>query len=133
MLLEEIELLKNIASDVLDIPVEEINVKGKTAEQVLARLVVCNILMQGGITPTTLSRHFCKHRTNFYHYKKLHKHYTLYPKAYPEYNEAYILVVNRFEDESNVGSLKRNLQTASTLEEIDLAIANLKHFKNQLV
>lgn len=133
MLLEEIELLKEITADVLDIPVEEINVKRKTAEQVLARLVVCNILMQGGITPTTLSRHFCKHRTNFYHYKKLHKHYTLYPKAYPEYNDAYILVLNRFEDESNVGSLKRNLQTASTLEEIDLAIANLNHFKKQLV
>ncbi len=133
MLLEEIELLKNIASDVLDIPVEEINVKGKTAEQVLARLVVCNILMQGGVTPATLSRHFCKHRTNFYHYQKLHKHYTVYPTDYPQYNEAYILVLNRFENESNVGSLKRNLQTASTIEEIDLAIANLNHFKKQLV
>ena len=133
MLHEQIRLLENITADILDMPVEDINVKAKTQKQVLARLIICNILMQGGVTPTTLSRYFCKHRTNFYHYQKLHTHYTKYPLDYPPYNDNYILVLNRFEEETNLGSVADNLKKAEAIDEIDLAIANLQNYKSQLV
>tara|TARA_R110000751_G_scaffold33626_1_gene83634 strand:+ start:1320 stop:1733 length:414 start_codon:yes stop_codon:yes gene_type:complete len=127
----EIELLKNITSDVLKIPVDNINVQGKTEEQVLARLVVCNILMKGGIKPSTLALHFCKHRTNYYHYKKLHAHYTQYEKDYPKYNEAFILVLSKYQSISK-GNFNTNLKKMSAIDEINVALANLNHYKNQL-
>jgi|TARA_R110000772_G_scaffold95135_6_gene193356 hypothetical protein len=128
----EIELLKNITAKTLFINVDSINVKQKTQEQVLARLVVCNVLMQAGITPATLAKHFCKHRTNFYHYRKLHNHYLQYVNDYPEYNNAFHIVLDTYNKVSTVGSVKRELEKVATLSDIDLTIAKLNNLKKQL-
>ena len=63
----EVNLITSITEHKLGLPVNSLNVKEKTEQLVLGRMVVCNILMFGGVTPTKLSDYFCKHRTNFYH------------------------------------------------------------------
>lgn len=132
MLATEIGILTLIAEEKLDLPAGTINVKQKTEEQVLARSVICNILMQGGVTPAKLSQYFCKHRTNFYHYKKLHNSYMENPRQYPLYNHTYREVMDAYEKRTEVDLYKRTLHKLELIDDIENNIAELQEHKRTL-
>ena len=129
-LTKEIELLMHITSKYISVEEDEINVKRKTGEQVMARMVICNILMECGMKPAQLAKHFCKHRTNFYHYLKLHKQYIQNPRMYPEYIEAFNLVFAEYKTKSERIERINELQA---LDEVDRAIADLIQIRKALV
>jgi len=126
---KEIELLMYITTKHISIEQEDINVKTKHKEQVMARMVICNILMECGMKPAELATHFCKHRTNFYHYLKLHKQYIQNPKMYPEYIEAFDLVFAEYKSKSERIERINELQA---LDEVDRAIADLIQIRKAL-
>jgi len=129
MINKEIELLTYITSKHLGID-EEINVKTKTADLVLGRMVVCNILMECGVKPAELAKHFCKHRTNYYHYLKLHKDYIKNPKMYPEYVDIFNTVFDEYKSKSERLDKINELQA---LDEVDKAIADLIEIRKYLL
>jgi len=129
MINKEIELLTYITSKHLGID-EEINVKTKTADLVLGRMVVCNILMECGIKPAELAKHFCKHRTNYYHYLKLHNDYIKNPKMYPEYVDIFNTVFDEYKSKSERLDKINELQA---LDEVDKAIADLIEIRKYLL
>lgn len=129
MIHKEIELLKYITSKHIGLN-EEINVKNQKAELVMARMVVCNILMECGIKPAELAKHFCKHRTNYYHYLKLHKDYIRNPKMHPEYIDIFNIVFNEYKSKSERLDKINELQA---LDEVDKAIADLIEIRKYLL
>jgi len=129
MIHKEIELLKYITSKHIGLN-EEINVKNQKAELVMARMVVCNILMECGIKPAELAKHFCKHRTNYYHYLKLHKDYIRNPKMHPEYIDIFNIVFNEYKSKSERLDKINELQA---LDEVDKAIADLIEIRKYLI
>jgi hypothetical protein len=129
-LTKEIELLMFITSKHISVEQDDINVKSKYKEQVMARMVISNILMECGMKPAQLAKHFCKHRTNFYHYLKLHKQYIQNPRMYPEYIEAFNLVFAEYKTKSERIEKINELQA---LDEVDRAIADLIQIRKALV
>jgi len=129
-LTKEIELLMFITSKHISVEQDDINVKAKYKEQVMARMVISNILMECGMKPAQLAKHFCKHRTNFYHYLKLHKQYIQNPRMYPEYIEAFNLVFAEYKTKSERIERINELQA---LDEVDRAIADLIQIRKALV
>ena len=129
-LTKEIELLMFITSKHISVEQDDINVKSKYKEQVMARMVISNILMECGMKPAQLAKHFCKHRTNFYHYLKLHKQYIQNPRMYPEYIEAFNLVFSEYKTKSERIERINELQA---LDEVDRAIADLIQIRKALV
>lgn len=129
-LTKEIELLMFITSKHISVEQDDINVKSKYKEQVMARMVISNILMECGMKPAQLAKHFCKHRTNFYHYLKLHKQYIQNPRMYPEYIEAFNLVFAEYKTKSERIERINELQA---LDEVDRAIADLIQIRKALV
>jgi len=127
---KEIELLMFITTKHISIDLEEINVKKKTGTQVMARMVICNILMENGIKPAQLARHFCKHRTNYYHYLKLHKQYIMNPRMYQEYIDMFYAVYAEYKNKSNHIN---EIQQLQALDDIDGAIADLIQIRKALV
>ncbi|MAO21664.1 MAG: hypothetical protein CMJ25_13010 [Phycisphaerae bacterium] len=128
-LTKEIELLMFITSKHISVEQDDINVKTKYKEQVMARMVICNILMECGMKPAQLAKHFCKHRTNYYHYLKLHKQYIQNPRMYPEYIEAFNLVFAEYKSKSERIERINELQA---LDEVDRAIADLIQIRKAL-
>jgi len=128
----EINLVTSITERKLGLEMGSLNVKKKTETLVLGRLVVCNLLMQGGVTPAKLSDYFCKHRTAFYHYKKLHKFYFTNLAAYPEYVTLYKQVLDEYENTSLVPRYRSNLVKLSAIDDIDLTIKSLQAQKEIL-
>jgi len=128
-LTKEIELLMFITSKHISVEQDDINVKTKYKEQVMARMVISNILMECGMKPAQLAKHFCKHRTNFYHYLKLHKQYIQNPRMYPEYIEAFNLVFAEYKTKSERIERINELQA---LDEVDRAIADLIQIRKAL-
>jgi hypothetical protein len=128
-LTKEIELLMFITSKHISVEQDDINVKTKYKEQVMARMVICNILMECGMKPAQLAKHFCKHRTNYYHYLKLHKQYIQNPRMYPEYIEAFNLVFAEYKTKSERIEKINELQA---LDEVDRAIADLIQIRKAL-
>jgi hypothetical protein len=128
-LTKEIELLMFITSKHISVEQDDINVKSKYKEQVMARMVISNILMECGMKPAQLAKHFCKHRTNFYHYLKLHKQYIQNPRMYPEYIEAFNLVFAEYKTKSERIERINELQA---LDEVDRAIADLIQIRKAL-
>tara|TARA_R110000824_G_scaffold99366_4_gene236782 strand:+ start:2918 stop:3334 length:417 start_codon:yes stop_codon:yes gene_type:complete len=128
----EVNLITSITEHKLGLPVNSLNVKEKTEQLVLGRMVVCNILMFGGVTPTKLSDYFCKHRTNFYHYKKLHTLYFDNLAMYPEYVRLFNQVMQDYEDRSVSPRFKGKLVKLSVIDDIDLTIAELNKQKKLL-
>lgn len=127
---KEIELLMYITSKHIPVNEDEINVKNKTKDKVMARMVICNILMECGMKPAQLAKHFCKHRTNFYHYLKIHKDYIQNPRMYPEYIEAFNAVFDEYKTKSERIERINQLQA---LDEIDRAIADLVQIRKHLI
>tara|TARA_R110002020_G_scaffold165774_1_gene353438 strand:- start:564 stop:959 length:396 start_codon:yes stop_codon:yes gene_type:complete len=128
-LTKEIELLMFITSKHISVEQDDINVKTKYKEQVMARMVICNILMECGMKPAELAKHFCKHRTNYYHYLKLHKQYIQNPRMYPEYIEAFDIVFAEYKTKSERIEKINELQA---LDEVDRAIADLIQIRKAL-
>jgi hypothetical protein len=128
-LTKEIELLMFITSKHISVEQDDINVKTKYKEQVMARMVICNILMECGMKPAQLAKHFCKHRTNYYHYLKLHKQYIQNPRMYPEYIEAFDIVFAEYKTKSERIERINELQA---LDEVDRAIADLIQIRKAL-
>lgn len=126
----EIELLKYITSKHIAVDVENIDVRKKTGEQVMARMVICNILMENGIKPAQLAKHFCKHRTNYYHYLKLHKEYIKNPRMHPEYIDMFEAVYNEYKDKSTHLDEISKLQA---IEDIDGALQDLIQIRKLLI
>ena len=127
---KEIELLMYITSKQLGVSQDKIDVKQKTTKQVLSRMVICNILMECGIKPAQLAKHFCKHRTNYYHYLKLHKDYIQNRNMYPEYVELFDNVFSEYKSKSERVDKLNELQA---LVEIDDAIADLVQIRKYLL
>jgi hypothetical protein len=127
---KEIELLMYITSKELGVSQDNIDVKQKTSKQVLGRMVVCNILMECGIKPSQLAKHFCKHRTNYYHYLKLHKDYIRNRNMYPEYVTLFDKVFDEYKSKSERVDKLNELQA---LVEIDDAIADLVQIRKYLL
>ncbi len=128
----ELNLITNITERNLGLEIGSLNVKKKTERLVLGRMVVCNILMQGGVTPAKLAEYFCKHRTNFYHYKKLHKLYFTNLAMYPEYIDLYEQVLDEYEDRSVSPRFKSNLVKLSVIDDINSTLKALQEQKEIL-
>ena len=128
----EINLITSITERKLGLEMGSLNVKKKTETLVLGRMVVCNLLMQGGVTPAKLSKYFCKHRTAYYHYKKLHKFYFTNLAAYPEYIDLYKQVLDEYENTTLTPRYRSNLVKLSAIDDIDLTIKSLQAQKEIL-
>ena len=126
----EIELLTYITADHLGINEDDIDVKQKTGKQVMARMIMCNILMECGIKPSQLAKHFCKHRTNYYHYLKLHKDYIQNER----YNRRYVDNFNAVFDEYKSKSERLDkIEELQALSEIDDTISDLLKIRKYLL
>ena len=127
---KEIELLMHITSKYISVEEDNINVKRKTGEQVMARMIICNILMECGMKPAQLAKHFCKHRTNYYHYLKLHKDYIRNPRMHPDYIDAFNKVFDEYMTQTQRLKTINELQA---LDEVDMAIADLLKIRKYLL
>ena len=126
----EIELLTYITADHLGINEDNIDVKQKTGKQVMARMIMCNILMECGIKPSQLAKHFCKHRTNYYHYLKLHKDYIQNERYNREYVDNFNAVFDEYKSKSERLDKIEELQA---LSEIDDTINDLLKIRKYLL
>ena len=126
----EIELLTYITADHLGINEDNIDVKQKTGKQVMARMIMCNILMECGIKPSQLAKHFCKHRTNYYHYLKLHKDYIQNERYNREYVDNFNAVFDEYKSKSERLDKIEELQA---LCEIDDTINDLLKIRKYLL
>lgn len=130
----EIDLITNITEKKLGLEKGTLNQKKKTEILVLGRMVVTNMLMDGGISPAKLADHFCKHRTNYYHYRKLHKFYINNVKAYPEYNILFNAVLDEYDNRTDVSDLFRNrLAKLEVIDDIERALVSLEAQKELLI
>ena len=127
---KEIELLTYITSKYTGVCSDEINVKQKTGEQVLSRMVICNILMECGLKPSQLAKHFCKHRTNYYHYLKLHKEYIQNPRMHPDYIDIFNTV---FEEYMTQTERLQTINELQAIDDVDTAIADLLEIRKYLL
>tara|TARA_Y100000401_G_C8322595_1_gene226319 strand:- start:1441 stop:1848 length:408 start_codon:yes stop_codon:yes gene_type:complete len=119
----EIEKLNSIIEEKLDI--DSINTKEKTSDQVLGRMIACNILMDNGVTPAGLAQYYCKDRSNFYHYRKKHNTYIENPKIFPEYIKLYEAVEEDFVKRATDFRLLDKLQRMEVLDSINKNIDEL--------
>ncbi len=126
----EIELLTYITADHLGINEDDIDVKQKTGKQVMARMIMCNILMECGIKPSQLAKHFRKHRTNYYHYLKLHKDYIQNERYNREYVDNFNAVFDEYKSKSERLDKIEELQA---LSEIDDTINDLLKIRKYLL
>jgi len=125
----EVNLITSITEKTLGLPSNSLKVKTKTEELVIGRMVVCNILMDGGVTPAKLAQYFLQDRTNYYHYRKQHKYYVTNPKAYPYYLDTFNQVINEYEQRSANICFQNTLKRLDVLDDIDSTIKNLKEQK----
>ena len=121
----ELEITKLNAIIEQELEIESVNVKQKKEEQVLGRMVVCNILMDNGLTPAVLAKYYCKDRTNFYHYRKKHNLYMEHPNMYPRYNQLYIKVSEDYITKAKDVNALNKLQRLDVVAEINQAIDEL--------
>ena len=126
----EIELLTFITADHLGISEDDIDVKQRTGKQVMARMIMCNILMECGIKPSQLAKHFCKHRTNYYHYLKLHKDYIQNERYNRRYVDNFNAIFNEYKSKSERLDKIEELQA---LCEIDDTISDLLKIRKYLL
>tara|TARA_R110000787_G_scaffold103768_1_gene210394 strand:- start:399 stop:815 length:417 start_codon:yes stop_codon:yes gene_type:complete len=128
----ELDLITDICEQQLGLEVGTLNTKTKTKDLVLGRMVVSNILMDGGVTPTKLSDHYVQHRTCFYHYGKLHKQYMMNARIYPEYNELYSMVLAQYEESTECKMFSTTFKKMSIIDDIENTILELQESKKLL-
>lgn len=127
----EITRLNSIVEEKLQL--DNIVVKQRKQDQVLGRMVVCNILMDNGLTPAILARYYKQHRTNYYHYRKKHEHYLEYPKMYPEYIQLYRYANEEYTKRAKDVSMLSKLQRLEILDEIDRSVETLLERKVEVL
>ena len=128
----EVKLLFNIAEKHLGIELDSLNVRKKTQELVLGRMVVANILMQGGISKQTLSEHLLQDRTNFYHYEKQHNGFISDRRIYPEYYDLYYMVLDEYEQRSATPFYEERLEKLERLNTLGKSIEVMQEQYNKL-
>lgn len=127
----EITKLNAIIEERLEI--DDINVREKKGEQVLGRMVACNILMDNGLTPAMLSKYYCKDRANFYHYRKKHNIYMEYEKSYPEYIQLYNYAKEEYVKRAKDISALSKLQRLELVDDINERIDTLRRRKKEVL
>ena len=118
MMQKEINKIKYIAEEIIDIPFGSIDSKKRhrnisLARQVVGAFMVCDL----GIDIAKASRLMNRDRTSFYFYKRKHKLYMSDNRIYPDYNKLYELVYDRYMSSSD--SIFKNKDTISWFEQLD--------------
>ena len=118
MMQKEINKIKYIAEEIIDIPFGSIDTKKRhrnisLARQVVGAFMVCDL----GIDIAKASRLMNRDRTSFYFYKRKHKLYMSDNRIYPDYNKLYELVYDRYMSSSD--SIFKNKDTISWFEQLD--------------
>lgn len=118
MIQREINKIKYIAEELIDIPFGSIDSKKRhrniaLARQVVGAFMVCDL----GINVTKAGQLMNRDRTSFYFYKRKHQEYMSNARIYPEYNKLYELVFDRYMSASE--SVFNSKDTISWLEELD--------------
>ena len=127
----EITRLNSIVEEYLQ--VDSIQEKHRKQDTVLGRMIVCNILMDNGLTPAMLARYYKQHRTNYYHYRKKHEHYLEFPKMCPEYIQLYEYTTEEYRKRAKDVSMLSKLQRLEILEEIDRNVESLLQRKVEVL
>ena len=118
MIQREINKIKYMAEELIDIPFGSIDSKKRhrniaLARQVVGAFMVCDL----GINVTKAGQLMNRDRTSFYFYKRKHQEYMSNNRIYPEYNKLYELVFDRYMSASD--SVFNSKDTISWLEELD--------------
>ena len=118
MMQKEINKIKYIAEEIIEIPLGSIDSKKRhrnisLARQVVGAFMVCDL----GIDIAKASRLMNRDRTSFYFYKRKHKLYMSDNRIYPDYNKLYELVYDRYMSSSD--SIFKNKDTISWFEQLD--------------
>lgn len=118
MMQKEINRIKYIAEEIIDIPFGSIDSKKRhrnisLARQVVGAFMVCEL----GIDIAKASRLMNRDRTSFYFYKRKHKLYMSDNRIDPDYNKLYELVYDRYMSSSD--SIFKNKDTISWFEQLD--------------
>ncbi len=120
MIQQEINKIKYIAEDIMDIPFGSIDGNNRKrnislARQVVGAFMVCEI----GIDMAKACDLLNRDRTSFYFYKKKHELYMSDNRIYPEYNELYQLLFDRYmSDSESVFKSKNTVTWFEQLEEL---------------
>ena len=118
MMQKEINRIKYIAEEIMDIPFGSIDSKKRhrnisLARQVVGAFIVCEL----GIDIAKASRLMNRDRTSFYFYKRKHQEYMNDNRIYPDYNKLYELVYDRYMSSSD--SIFKSKDTISWFEQLD--------------
>ncbi len=128
----EVDLLCNIAEKHLNLEKDSLNVKKKTDDLVLGRMIVCNILLDGGVKYSTLAKYFMQDRTNYYHYRKKHTFYIQDDRIYPYYNSMFNAIMLEYERRSGNVCLKSMLEKMQVIDGINDEVNGLLNQKKLL-
>ena len=118
MMQKEINRIKYIAEEIIDIPFGSIDSKKRhrnisLARQVVGAFMVCEL----GIDIAKAGELMNRDRTSFYFYKRKHQEYMSDNRIYPEYNKLYFLVTERYLNDDE--SLFKNKDSIAWFEELD--------------
>mgnify|MGYP002626516450 FL=1 len=118
MMQKEINKIKYIAEEIMDIPFGSIDSKKRNrnislARQVVGAFIVCEL----GIEIAKASQLMNRDRTSFYFYKRKHEEYMSDNRIYPDYNKLYELVYDRYMSSSD--SIFKSKDTISWFEQLD--------------
>jgi hypothetical protein len=118
MMQKEINKIKYIAEEIIDIPFGSIDSKKRhrniaLARQVVGAFMVCDL----GIDLAKASELMNRDRTSFYFYKRKHQEYMSDNRIYPEYNKLYELVYDRYMNSSD--SIFKHKDSVSWFEELE--------------
>lgn len=118
MIQQEVNKIKYIAEDIMEIPFGSIDTANRKrnislARQVVGAFLVCEI----GIDIAKACDLMNRDRTSFYFYKKKHELYMSDIRIYPEYNELYQLLYDRYMSDSE--SVFKSKNALSWLQQLE--------------
>ena len=118
MIQKEINKIKYLAEEILDIPFGSIDSKNRKrnislASQVVGAFIVCDL----GIDIAKASDLMDRDRTSFYFYKRKHQEYMSDKRIYPEYNKLYKIVYDRYMNDEE--SILTNCDTRTWFEQLE--------------
>ena len=118
MIQKEINKIKYLAEEILDIPFGSIDSKNRKrnislARQVVGAFIVCDL----GIDIAKASDLMDRDRTSFYFYKRKHQEYMSDKRIYPEYNKLYKIVYDRYMNDEE--SILTNCDTRTWFEHLE--------------
>ncbi|HAI20105.1 MAG TPA: hypothetical protein DCM10_20100 [Xanthomarina gelatinilytica] len=118
MIKKEVNKIKYIAEEIIDIPFGSIDSKKRhrnisLARQVVGAFIVCEL----GIDIAKASELMNRDRTSFYFYKRKHQEYMSDFRIYPEYNQLFELVYKRYMNDDE--SIFKSKDTISWFEQLE--------------